>query len=516
MKPILPSPRPLCATALLLLASGQAAADTGARVLLQAWNPAQPDTPNVQTLVDQPRLVSDTLRDAWTRARPAMCDQLRATLGKRGLVGGQSLYDITCLLDETPQFEVSAAQQNALTASIRAGIYLEATSTVPDPFGSEFDPRISVASTARLDLTLQVQADRAHTLRVSQARFSVSGTTLDSHNAAADIAAFVASDLSGFFLGVDFKRLAEDTINAQSIDLARNFDDALAPVNAVLSGPSDYVRVGVSGSGNYVTVAFAPREFPPVTTGSMRGVVRWDPTQFTPSNGCQSFDIQATVQTGPVPLLTPNAEAPMRRVGQFHAVPAGDAACQFTLDGLAVGWPNLLSPRISGAAAAGSRSALYHVDYGLSGVNWGGRIVVPQPVADNQDYVVARSISATATDARGATSRKALRDRLADPVVNPADIYARGDAGARSNAVLQAAATDSARDKVSAVSLNPQPLPPGPDRDAHSMTQSKQEQAGIIIVSGTTATPAARKRRILLIANPAATPMAAPATTPVR
>ena len=61
--------------ALLTGAIGAHAA-TGARVLLQAWNPLTPDQQNVVTLVDQPSLISDSLQDAWTRARPRICEQL--------------------------------------------------------------------------------------------------------------------------------------------------------------------------------------------------------------------------------------------------------------------------------------------------------------------------------------------------------------------------------------------------------------------------------------------------------
>lgn len=508
------SPRLLALSAAcvaLLGAAGTADAATGARVLVQAWNPVTPDNPNVQTLVDQPTLVSDSLQDAWTRVRPALCREISGQLGVGGLAHGQTLYDITCILDERPEFEVAAMQGNALSVKLGMGFYLEATSTVPDPFGSYADPRVSIAAKAHLQLTLQVQADRNHTLRVAKALFSISDATLDSHNAIGDIAKYIASDLSDFFLGIDFKTVAENAINSQSIDLAQQFDGTLGPVNDVLSGPSDYVRVGVSGAQNYITVAFAPREFVPITTGSMRGVVRWDPNQFTPTNGCQSFDIRATVQTGPVPLLTPNAEAPMRPVGSFQATPAGDAACAFTLSGLAAGWPNILTPHVAGLPRGGTGSSLYRVSYGLMGDNWGGRVVVPQPVADNRNYLVARSIDATASDGRGPTSLKNVRDRNVDPVINPADIYTDRARAVSRDEVMRAAVSDVARDKASTVSLNPQPLPPGPDD--HQATQTQQEQA----VAAKTASPIAHKRRIVLpTTEPAVTPSSTPVASPVR
>jgi hypothetical protein len=399
-------------------------------------------------------------------------------MGVGGAANGQTLYDITCLLDEQVALDVAAAGQNTLHGTFAVGGYIEATSTTPTALGSYADPRFSVAFRAKLALTLAVQPNRDQTLRVSKALFTLGGATLDSHNFSGDVLKFVSDDLIPFFGGPNFKNLAEDAVNAVSVDFASRFDAALTPVNAQLKGPSDAVRVGVSGSAGYISVAFAPREIAPPANGSMSGLLRWDPTQFAPRNGCQSFDIRATVQTGPVPMFTANAEAPTRQVGVFQATPASANTCAFTMTGLAAGWPNFLTARVvDGSAVRSAGSSIYGVSYALSGDGWDGRKVIPQPVASERNYVVSRSIDATAIKAPDYNSVKKQVEYQTNPRINPADTRA----------------SDGSR-KGDTVSLNPQPLPPGPDSvRTQNIAQNAGTQAGIIIVSGKKANPLAPK-----------------------
>lgn len=405
--------------AMLLPLAAQAA--TGARVLLQVWNPVTPDQQNVVTLVDQPSLVSDSLQEAWSQARPRICEQLKLKMGAGGAIAGQTLYDITCLFDEHAALEVTQAGQNALRASFAVGGAVEATSTTPTALGSYADPRFSLALTAKLDLTLAVQPDRDRTLRVTKSLFTLNNATLDSHNFSGDILKFVGDDLIPFFGGPNYKSLAENAVNAVSADFASDFDQALAPVNAQLKGPSDAVRVGVSGSGNYLSVAFAPRELAPPTNGSMVGVFHWNPAEFTPRNGCQSFDIRATVQTGPVPMFTPDATAPTRDIGELQSSLITSNTCSFVLRGLAAGWPNALTTRVEGGTAASAGSSILRVGYALVGDGWNGRMVIPQPEADARNYRVSRSLDATAIKAPN--YRKL--DYRVDPRINPAGVYMR-------------------------------------------------------------------------------------------
>lgn len=266
------------AATLLAACVPSAFAAVGARVLVQEWNPTQPDRHGARVLADDPDIVSRSIAQAWANARTLICAQLKARLGAPRLVRGQTLYDIDCRLDPNAAFTVESAGANALhlTFAIR-GNSIAATSTVPDPLGRDFDPRFSLTLDATLRIALTVQADPNNTLRATQAQFTLGNAKIDSHNASGDVLKFVADDLIPFFGGPNFKTLAENAVNSVSFNLAAQFNSALAPVNAKLRGPSDYVRVGVWGRPNRITVAFGPRELTPPADGSISGVVRWDP-----------------------------------------------------------------------------------------------------------------------------------------------------------------------------------------------------------------------------------------------
>ena len=480
---------------LVLVAGGPASAATGVRVVLQTWSPLTPDQQGVQTLVDHPSLVSDVVDQAWVSERENICTEIKGQLGVGGVAAGQTLSDITCLLDENPMLEITGGGDNALVATLQVHGYIEATSTTPTVLGAYADPRFSVALSARLKLVLAIQSDPRHTLRVSDARFSLSDAQLDSHNVPADLIEFVVDDLVPFFGGPNFKHIAENAINAASPSrrLVDRFDAGLTPLNAQLEGPSDAVRVGLMASEDRINVAFALRELDPPRDGSLRGTIGWNGAEFQPRQGCGSFDAHATVQTGPVPMFRANAEAPRREIGTFQSNPAGASACGFTLSGLAAGWPTVVRARVVDGSAVKTGSALYSVSFGLHGQGWDGINVVPRASTDNRDYRVERSLGATAVEPGDYSSLRAVVKSRTDPRINPADRYS-SRAQPHSMAVIAGKSRQAVRIRPGgAVSLNPQPLPPGPDPDRRLEAKSRSTQsargsagtdAGIIIVSG--------------------------------
>src|SRR4051812_13247019 len=100
---------PLSLGGALLAAAVASHAAVGARVLLQEWNPLTPKEQRVRALVNDASLVSDQVQKAWTEARPRICTALLGAMGKGGAAGGQTLYDLKCLLDEQPAFSVTNA-----------------------------------------------------------------------------------------------------------------------------------------------------------------------------------------------------------------------------------------------------------------------------------------------------------------------------------------------------------------------------------------------------------------------
>jgi hypothetical protein len=448
--------RLLACMVLVLAAHPTAHAAVGARVLVQVWSPLTPKQQSVQVVVNDASAVSDQVQKAWTEARPRVCAALLGAMGKGKAAGGQTLYDLKCLLDERPALSVTSASAKALAASLAIGGYVEATSTTPTALGSYADPRFSLAIKAHLQLTLSVQPNPDQTLRVNAAKFSLSDATIDSHNFSGDVLKFIADDLLPFFGGPQFRQLAEGAINAVEVDTRGSFNAALVPINAKLRGPSGQVRVAVWGKPDSIVVAFGPRALTPPTGGTMFGALRWDAGKVLAPGSCGSFSISATVQTGPAPLRDPNGyfesgDAPMLKVGDFQPMPAAKPdECRYRLSGLAQGWPNEVLARSSIGAGKAAGNSLYRVNYAVTGDGWDGHTVVPRPSAE-RNYLVRGTASGEAgLNAAAATKRRLLSP--ADPVVNPGSAVVSPALKAKTPYVMQK--------KADAVSLNPQPLPP--------------------------------------------------------
>lgn len=479
-----------CVGIALITASMATQGAVGARVLLQEWSPLNPTQQPLRVLVDDPAIISTQMQKAWTGARPSICKAVVAAMAQTVASKGQQLRDVKCLLDAAPAFSVAGAGANALSAALAVGGYVEATTTVPGPTGSSLDPRFSLAITAHVRLALTVQPRPDQILRVEQLTFALANANIDSHNATGDVIKFVAEDLLDAFKGTNFKKIAEDAINGQSIDLAKTFNAELAPVNALLAGPSTAVRIAVWGRPDLIVVAFGPRELTPPGGGSVFGALRWDKSKVAAVPGdCSGFTIDATVQTGPAPLRDPGGyfepgDAPKRKIGGFQRqASTNDSECRYRMTALAAGWPHRFKAHSSIGAKKATGSALYRVSQSLSGDGWDGHNVVPQPSAE-RNYLVHGAISASATQDLGSATERRLRSP-GEPVMNPTATTATAlpatllsspstlkkgvgtQAAAPSPSALPAAAT-----RVDAMSFNPQRLPPKATTAPAALTQT--------------------------------------------
>jgi hypothetical protein len=447
-------PATLLASALIPAA---ATAAVGARVVAQQWDPRQPDAQTVRTLVDDADVVSRSIAQAWATGREQICKALKAKLGTPGLAKGQSLYDIDCRIDPNAAFSVESAAPNVLHVrfAIR-GNSISATSTVPDPLPKALDPRFSLALDASLVVKLAVQPDPSHTLRAVEARFALAGAKLDSHNASGDAIKFVVDDLIPFFGGPNFKTMAEAAVNGVASDLAATFNSAIEPVNTALRGPSELVRVGVWGRPNRITVAFAPREITPPGGGTATGALRWDPAQYKPKD-CSSFQLQASVQTGPAPLLNPDnwsvvGVAPRRNVGSASLAPSGDRECRWAVTQLPQGWPARIAAQVQGVTRLQTGgNTFFKRQVALIPDGWSGTLVAN---VANRDYKLAESTSPNAVPQQ----RVMVKDPLA-PVAKPLtrDVNPAQQVTLNPQPLPPREATTRAGAQVS---LNPQPLPP--------------------------------------------------------
>jgi hypothetical protein len=486
------------------LAAGAAHAAIGARVLVQQWSPLNPDQQSVQVLADQPSVVSDSLARAWSTVRTGLCNAIKAQLGASRAAAGQTLRDIECNLDPNMTLELRQNGPNGILATFTLpSNSITATSTQPTVCGSECDPRFSVSARAQVVLGITVQQDPNRPLVVTAANLAFSNASIDSHNFAADVIKWVDDNLVPFFNGSSFQTMATNAINNVQFNFAGQINNALAPVNAQLRGPAQYVRVGLWARATRITVAFAPPPIAPSTNGSMSGVVRWDPTKAVGADqgvapNCANIRIVSTVQTGPAPLLDPDnysnlGPAPMRELGTFSANTAG-AACMYLLNGIAASWPN----KVTATVAGGSQGSVVKTSYVLSPDGWSGA-VVPNPAAPNHNYLMAQRIGGVATEVNIA---RRLRNP-GDPVINPA------------REAVSNPATIRTRSPVAVTTVTQPPAAAAVKTPSVVATQPAGVVAGPVVASPVVASPVVASP---VVANPVvATPAAAaqrPAITP--
>lgn len=381
-----------------LAASWPAEADVGARVLLQLWNPTTPDQQSVKIVTDDPHVVSEALASGWGRARGPICNELVAQMGKPRIVNGQTLREIDCRLGEVTLSIARLPTPNVVQATLLLkDAHIAATSTTPTALGSYADPRFSLDVSAQLDLTMVAQPSPTEPLRVTVAKFKLSGANIDSQNAPADVIKFFADTLSPFFGGPNYKHLAENAIDSIGQDLVGYFNAALAPVNAALAGPAGNMRIAIWGRPQRITIAFAPLLTPP-SDGRVSGSISWDAAEYTPREGCASFVIAAAVQVGPAPMLDPDNYAatgptPMRDVGEISMRrEAPLTVCAYTLAKLPARWPTHLTPTLCNVGSGGGNAGLVNARFALRPNGWAGTVV---PDATERNFAVAHDVMIT-------------------------------------------------------------------------------------------------------------------------
>lgn len=443
------------------LAWGQAvsAAPIGAQVIVQTWDPRNPDAQNIQTPYDSGSAVSDAVIGAWGQVRNVVCGPLKQHMGKGDLLAkGVTLYDIDCKL---PDGELIASQNGGRGLKLAyhvKGVSFAATSTTPDialgiGAGSYADPRFSVAFDLDFELGLALQ-ENGDVLRVSAAKVVVSNARIDSQNTSADIVKWFDDNLVPLIQGQSFRGQAEAALNGVNPDFANQVNAALAPVNNALRPPQNLIRSGLWARPGKIYIAFAPAEWVPPANSQVNGRVFWKIADINSSiASCAAFPMNAEVQTGPAPLTDPvsraTGAAPMRKVGQVvSASPVmamGDTAeCRYTFGALPAGVPvNMSASTPAGVKPKYGSNTFFKGAVTIAPAGWRG-VTVPDGGA-GRDWQMASGVHANSVP----TVVLDPRQKILGPVVNPALSI---DSKVQSLKSLQTPA--------SARMLNPQPLPP--------------------------------------------------------
>jgi hypothetical protein len=280
--------------------------------------------------------------------------------------------------------------------------------------------------------------------------------------------------------------------------IKRELNAALASINTQVRAPAQYVRLRVWARANKLTVLFGVRELPlPARVASARGRMAIGDLkgQKLSITNCEQLHMTAMVKTGPRPLLDPDGvqlgDAPMVAVGRLHgsalAAPATGQACDYVVDQLVPGFPNLLKFDMGQTVTSKRDSRHPTIAYTFSvrpeGWNY-DKALHPQPLITGLNLTLqADNVGSSGYLEKAVTTRYVEKG---DPAFNPAGHVGTGvltsrsqgtvliDQGRATTALGAAArpvtampssaltAPSQLMKKGDAVALNPQPLPPDP------------------------------------------------------
>jgi hypothetical protein len=403
----------LGATAIVSMAAQPArAAEIGARVYTQPWNPEAATHDQVQTAYDNASVVSDAINKAWDASKNTVKLGIYNALNGRRVAPGISLYGAAGDLNEITDMSLLPAGPTIQFRVPNTVIHIvvgvkaleDADNYTADLASFALSPKIDVSFDMLLNLSLSVAGNSVTATGVHA--IVQNPTVTPKNDTAKALKGF--NDLVAFFGGPDFVKVLEDQFNNTNLandDLLKTINNGMKPINQAeqyATANTGYILTTLWGDSNRLTFYYAP---PPRTNiptdGQMTGNVHWDPKTF-PTANCSSFRVFTDVQTGPRPLLQSDGQhygvAPIKRIGQFSARAAGSSglsggvsSCDYTVSAIAARWfhstsaTSLAIPNGSTGGGNAQVGYLHGAGY-LRPVGWPGTSVIPNPIAANKDY----------------------------------------------------------------------------------------------------------------------------------
>lgn len=345
-----------------LLGQCVSAAPIGIQVLIQTWDPRNPDAQNVRVSYDSSSAVSDVVTNAWNQVRDVVCGPLKQHMGGPDLlIKGVTLYDMDCKLP--PRAELITTQQGGRVLKLvyRAkAVAFAATSTTPGfapGIGtySTADPRFSVSFDLDFELGLSVRGNGG-AVRVYPVRIVASNARMDSLNAPDNILKWFNAHLLPLITGKSFPSHVETALNGINLHFANRANAELVPLNNTLRPPHNLIPSGLWARPEKIYIAFAPAEWIPPANSRVRGRVSWKNGDNHGSvDSCAALAVRAYVRTGPAPLVDPitraKGSAPTRKVGHLVSVSpviskGGNQGCGYTLGAIPGGVPVVISTSV--------------------------------------------------------------------------------------------------------------------------------------------------------------------------
>ncbi len=352
-------------------------------------------------MYSDPTLFSDTIGNAWSKSRDAVCKALTQELGQGDLIAkGFTLYKMDCSMGFVSSLAITQQHygSNAVSLAITVpGNTFAATSTQPSVAGSYADPRFSIAYDVELDADLTLNP-----LAISNATIHVKNVSLDSQNLVADI----AKALDSFFTGGKYRDLAERTLTVSRALPVDTINGMLGSVQTPIAGyVNKYAEIGFWVRNGVLIVDFAPKPIANPGGGSVSGAFTWTKTGQVKIPNCSGFALSGNFENGPSPLVSPPGDlgsTPTLAVGNFSVgalVDRGDHyECPYTITGLPLALPTTLRATVTGATipappGSGGGGHFTNLVY-VSPVGWSDPIA-PGASTPGKNFIVGSTIVQT-------------------------------------------------------------------------------------------------------------------------
>jgi hypothetical protein len=485
--------------ALLGCVSPALATDIGIRVYAQPWNPADPSNDKAQARVDLPDGLSQPVIKAWNDHLQETHDDIVSQLDNRDIGAGFRLHIISVELGNLEQFALAPTSGNAGRIQfVLANTRVTASLRTPGPLPSDSDPEFAISFDLVNTLNLGLGKDVSGLIRpgITPAIHvnNFQKTPINDSAKALSATADAINSLVNFFTQLDFEQIMVQVLQEQNLvprSFQQQINDEIAALDAQMAPVApvgQLVQIKMWADHNRFTIYLAPLPLPLTLwngslTGTMSGSVDWDSAKLAPT-GCP-IEIQATVQTGPSPLLDSDGRsygnAPTQEVGDLISNQTAPGHCDYTLRFLVPGWQHTLLARAGNASIINGYSAGGDAGVGeihsvpvLQAKGWDGASVIPNSNGRNYELIVGLSGKAgvgameqnshitqhAGTDGPWAGQEYRHSAREVETEAGMPSNQVSGRAALLEQQQLRAPSNASEAVPGADVMINPQPLPP--------------------------------------------------------
>jgi hypothetical protein len=411
-----------------------AAAPVGVTVYAEEWTPSKVNSETLKVIENNPTLLTDTMNQAYASFRAWYLSTIPQILQKQnylhtvdsGIPTGISLYDRNGNTNLPPEMSLPAQVEFTIKSDgpnnnmLRVNFTMPAASislcaTTPTLLDSSQDPCATLLVDLSLGMGIQISDTPGRLLTVTTANITTTNFRAQDQNLPTQIIQGLGA-VYAYLGGPDYQATLVKAIDTNRVDVTSQFQKPVNQLNAMIGGYEQsaltsinqllqpaasidrLVHLGLvvqpSGGGQTLAILLAPPTGgvnfnSAAMTGKFSGTLTFDKGVQTPPASCADLDkypqIQGQVQIGPRQVTSFNGaanpvygSAPMQGLnlafdGQQGPLPAS-RSCTYTLNNLALGFPNILNFSSFTFKATGQAQIATHLEIQPS--HWSSPVIV--------------------------------------------------------------------------------------------------------------------------------------------